>query len=120
VLVIDEPMIHFSDWTTGCVWARVLCEGWRVDTCVGACVMIVLMHTRAHCSIRDGKEFKWSKGALLSMRVGSANVTRVIAGMHKALEMVPDVDPNNKCEVDKAMLNALKDAKVRAHERDAV
>jgi len=62
VLQLDEPMIHFSDWTKG---------------------------------LRDGKEFKWSKG------------------MPDALNLLPEVDPNNPCEIDRAMINALKDA--RAH-----
>jgi len=60
VLELDEPMIHFSDWTKG---------------------------------IKNGQEFKWSKG------------------MPNALDQIPDVDPNNKCEIDRAMINAIKDAK---------
>jgi hypothetical protein len=63
VLQLDEPMIHFSDWTKG------------ID--------------------QKGAVFKWSKG------------------MPNALDVVPDVDPNNPCEIDRAMISALKDA--RAH-----
>lgn len=61
VLQLDEPMIHFSDWTKG------------ID--------------------KAGQLFKWSKG------------------MPNALDVVPDVDPKNPCEIDRAMINALKDAR---------
>jgi hypothetical protein len=44
---------------------------------------------------QKGAVFKWSKG------------------MPNALDVVPDVDPNNPCEIDRAMISALKDA--RAH-----
>ena len=41
---------------------------------------------------------------------------RTLSGMPNALDVVPDIDPNNKCEVDRAMLAALHDAKVGANE----
>ena len=61
VLQLQEPMIHYSDWTKG----------------LG----------------KDGKELKWNKGRL------------------DAVASIPNHDPNNKCDIDKVMIQKLQEAR---------
>ncbi len=61
VLQLQEPMIHFSDWTKG----------------LG----------------KSGVEEKWNKGRL-----------DAVAG-------IPNVDPKNKCEIDRVMIQKLQEAR---------
>jgi hypothetical protein len=61
VLQLQEPMIHFSDWTKG----------------LG----------------KSGTEEKWNKGRA------------------DAVAAIPNVDPKNKCEIDRVMIQKLQEAR---------
>lgn len=81
VLELREPMIHFSDWTRG-----IDHFGKEVCGLFVLFVHIVLIFVR-------GEQQKWNKG------------------IAKAVANIPRPNPNNKCEIDKVMIEKLREAR---------